>query len=70
MPRPSKKGSHVGLPLHGCWKAVELRCLLRFLLEQLGNNLVDDLIDQGANFIWCFGLDWVGDENRLVVRQS
>ena len=47
-----------------------LCCLLRFLLEELGNNLVNNLIDQSANFIWCFGLDRVRDKNRLVLRQS
>jgi len=44
--------------------------LLRFLLEEFGHNLVDDLIDQRTYLIWCFGLDRMRDKNRLVVRQS
>jgi len=46
------------------------RRLLHFLFEEFGDNLVNDLIDQRTNFIWCFGLDWMGDENWLVLWQS
>jgi hypothetical protein len=44
--------------------------LLHFLFEEFGDNLVDDLIDQRTDLVRRFGLDWVRDENRLVLRQS
>ena len=65
-----KKGSQAGLPLHECRKAVELRRLLRFLAEEFGDDLVNDLIDQRANFIRRFGLNRVSDENWFILRQS
>jgi hypothetical protein len=60
----------MGLPLHGYPKVGRLRRLLHFLFEELGHNLIDDLIDQGAHLVWCLWLDWMGDENWLVLRQS
>jgi hypothetical protein len=44
--------------------------LLRFLLEELGDNLVNNLIDQGAYLIGRLWLDRMRDKNRLVLRQS
>jgi hypothetical protein len=45
----------------------ESRRLLFFLLKELGDNLVDHLIGQGADFILRLWLNRVLDENGLVL---
>ena len=44
--------------------------LLLSVSQQLGDDLVNDLIGQGADLVLGFGLDGVCDQDRLVVRQT
>src|SRR3989442_15955618 len=45
-----------------------LRCLLHFLFQQLGNDLVDHQIGQRSHLIRELRLDRVRDQNWLVLR--
>src|SRR5207245_4779368 len=45
-----------------------LRCLLHFLFQQLGNDLVDHLIGQRPYLIRELRLDRVRHQDRLVLR--
>ena len=49
---------------------IRLGGLLLFVPQQLGNDLVKDLIGQGANLVLSFGLDGMLNQNRLVVRHA
>lgn len=49
---------------------MNLRRLLHFLLQQFGDDLIDDLIGQRSHFLLGFGLDGMLDENRLVLRHA
>ena len=51
-----------------CPLTVRLRCLLHFLFQQFGNDLVDHLIGQRSYLVLGLGLDWVWDQDRIVLR--
>jgi len=52
---------------HAAPSQVLLRGLLRFLLEQLGDNLLDHLIRKYTDFFWCFRLNRMRDKDRFVL---
>ena len=47
-----------------------LRRLLFFVPQQFGYNLVHDLINQPPDFVRQFGLNGMGNQNRLVLRHA
>jgi|GEM_PF-6484140 len=58
---PEKGGARHAAPLQ------LLRRLLHFLFEQFGDDLLDHLIGERADFFGCFGLDRMRDKNRFVL---
>ncbi len=48
-------------------KAERLRRLLRFLFQQLGDDLLDDLISKCADFVWGLWLDRMGNKDWFVL---
>ncbi len=47
-----------------------LRSLLLFLSQQLADDLIDDLIGQRPDLIFGLWLDWMFDEDRLVLGHA
>ena len=47
-----------------------LRCLLISLFQQLRNDLIDDLVGQGADFVLSFWLNWMLHQDRLVLGHA
>ena len=47
-----------------------LGSLLYFVFQQLGNDLINDLIGQRPDLIFRLWLDWMFDEDRLVLRHT
>ena len=63
---PRRKGDL----LDGLSSRIRLGGLLYLVSEQLGDDLVNDLVGQGADLVPGFGLNGMLNENRLVVRHA
>lgn len=51
-------------------KRTRLSSLAFALFQQFSNDLIDDLIGQGADLIFGLGLDGMFDEDRLVLGHT
>ncbi len=72
---------HEGAVLHDCpffyvnpiseySTSATLRSLLRFLREQLADDLINNLISQRPDFVFGLGLNRMLDQDGLVLRHS
>ncbi len=76
LPPACTKGQSYRLPLFLCQTYSEytnsatLRSLLRFLGEQLADDLINNLISQRPDFVLGLGLNRMLDQYGLVLRHS